>query len=148
MSSLRILSLSLIAAVALATCSKKSAEPTAPPPPDNPNPPTLQYVPDFQTNNQSISFTPPDEGLVIEVVSVFFQHAGAGGIQVATDFVPGQVAKGDAKVVHVTTAWTWQQTDYYALGLRVRRSGQTKTFPLCCLGCNHQGGVLVLGPCQ
>ena len=134
--------------VLVAGCSKKSSGPVAPPPPDDPNPPTLQYVPNFQTSSQAISFTPPDEDLMIEVVSVFFQHSGAGGIQVATDFTSGQVVKGDAKVVHVTTAWTWQQTDFYTLGVRVRRPGQTKTFALCCKGCNHQGGLLGLGPCN
>jgi hypothetical protein len=82
------------------------------------------------------------------VVTVFNQHAGAGGIQVNTDFTPGQVAKGTALTVHVTTAWTWQQTDSYTLGVRVRRPGQTRTFGLCCRGCNHQGGILANRPCQ
>jgi hypothetical protein len=90
-------------ALPFASCSKKSSGPVAPsPPPDKPDPPTLQYVPNFQTNSQEISFTPPDEDLVIEVVSVFFQHPGTGGIQVNTDFTPGQASSYGAHS-HVTT---------------------------------------------
>jgi hypothetical protein len=141
--------LALVAALPIAGCSSGGGggSPTAPPPPDNPTPPVLQFVPDFQATSQAISFVPPSEDLNLLSVSVGFQHAGSGGITVETDFTAQLVRRGERLTVHVTRAWTWQASDYVTLGVSVRRPGQSRTFGLCCLGCSHSGGVLASGPC-
>jgi hypothetical protein len=139
----------LVALALLLGCSGGGDGPSAPPPPpDDPNPPLLYYTPNFAPDSQSISLSPPSEDLRIEVVTVGFQHAGFGGITVNSDFVPGTVKAGELLTVRVTTRWEWRSSDYYTLGVRARRPGQTKTFPLCCLGCDHQGGILQNGPCS
>lgn len=136
------------AAAALLGCSGKKGPTAAPPPPDDPTPPVLQFVANFQPGSQSVSLTPPAEDLNLEVVTIQFQHSGAGGITVSTNFVPGFVPKNNTLTASVTTPWTWESTDYYTLGVRVRRPGQTRTFGLCCLGCSHTGGTLQNGPCS
>lgn len=130
------------------SCSSGGGKPTAPtPPPDNPTPPTLNFTTSLQPSGQALSFAPVGEDLLIEVVTVSFQRPGFGGQAVSTDFVPGLVHSGASLTVHVTTAWTWQDGDQFNVGVRGRRPGQTKTFPLCCLECGHDGGTLQNGPC-
>lgn len=141
----RLVGLALLALALSCSGGKKT---TAPPiPPDDPTPPVLAFEPQLFSSSQTILLLPPMEDLVVEVFTLDLQHAGAGGITAATDFTPGPVAHGDTLAIHVTSSWSWQDTDRFNLGVRVRRPGQHTTFPLCCLSCSHDGGFLQNGPC-
>ncbi len=146
MRSSRLLTVLAVIAIAAGCSSEKKNNPAAPPP-DNPDPPVLQYTADLQSSGQAFNLVAPNEALAIEVVTVIFNRPGAGGMTVETDFTPGTIAQGTVRTIHVTTAWTWQDSDEFTLGVRVRRPGQQTTFGLCCANCSHTGATLHLGPC-
>ena len=135
----------LVAALSLGCSGGKDN--TMPTEPDDPTPPLLAFEPEFFPSSQTILLVPPVEDLQIESFRLDLQHSGSGGLTAATDFTPGIAAQGDTFAIHVTTPWTWQESDRFNIGVRASRPGQQIDFPLCCLGCNHDGGYLQNGPC-
>jgi hypothetical protein len=124
----------LLAPVLGAACSKKDS-PTAPKPPDNPNPPSINYVEHITLDTLWVELSPPDEDVVIPLFPRFqVRNPGAAWQSGYLDFsdggaLPRTVHRQATVIVVSGSSWEVASPERH-LWVTLQRPGQTRQFEI------------------